>query len=221
VSEQMFSQSPSKVLKDEVYEQIKNAIMEGKLKEGDRILESDIAEQIGISRAPVREAIRLLQQEGLVVTSPHRGTFISGLTVEDTREIFSLRSILEQFAVGLCINNLSQGDIETLYKYVDLMRQAAIEEDVRKVAKYDSKFHELIYKKTHHKRLKEVMSLLNTPVRAFMATTNRLYANLEDVADGHVPIVEALTSKDAKHAAQVIEDHIKEVGEQLLEQMED
>lgn len=203
-----------------MYEQIKSAIIGGKLKQGDHIVEMNIAEQMGISRAPVREAIRQLQQEGLVVTLPHKGTFVSGITLRDAKEIFSLRIILERFAVNLAIHHIVEDDVKKLYEHIELMRAAAKEDNLSKLVEYDMKFHEVIYKKTNHNRLQQVLATLNTPVRAFIATTNMLYSQLEEVADGHLPIVKALVNKDAERAAFELERHIVEVGEQLLNKMQ-
>ena len=92
---------PYKALRDAAVLRIREAILQGRLKPGQRILEADMAQELGISRAPIREAIRQLESEGLVVSRAHRGTYVTTLSSQDAREIFSLRAALEGLAIML------------------------------------------------------------------------------------------------------------------------
>lgn len=215
----IFTRSPNRNAKEDVYEQMRNAILVGKLKQGDRIVEMDISGQMGISRAPVREAIRLLEQEGLVIALPNKGAYVNGLYLKDAREIFSLRIVLERFVVNLAVPNMTEADFEYLYELIEVMRECGKEGNYTKLVEYDVKFHEYIYSKANHNRLQHVMSILNTPVRAYIAATNPFYPSLEEVANSHVPIIKALRERDSERAAAEIERHILEVGEQLVEQL--
>jgi len=220
VADHIFTRSPKRNAKEDVYEQLRTAIIKGKLKQGEHIVEMDISGQMGISRAPVREAIRLLEQEGLVIVSPNKGACVSGLSLKDAKEIFSLRIVLERFAVNLAVRNMNVEDFERLYEFIEKMREAVKEANSTRLVEYDLKFHEYIYRKANHNRLLHVMGMLNTPVRAYIAATNPFYSSLDEVADSHIPIVKALREKDAERAAFEIERHILEVGEQLLHKLQ-
>ncbi|MEK7278368.1 MAG: GntR family transcriptional regulator, partial [Chloroflexota bacterium] len=119
----VFPHVEEKSLRDHVAENIRRAIEAGVLKPRDRLVEAEIAAQMGISRAPVREAIRLLEQEGFVTTTPRKGTFIVELERQDIEEIYSLRSALEGLAVKMAMPHLDATEMDALESLVNDMRE--------------------------------------------------------------------------------------------------
>ena len=135
------SQIQSVSLREQVVEQVRSAIIEGRLKPGDHITEVILTEQLGVSRTPVREALILLEREGLVMFSPNRGAFVRAFQEDDIEDIFSLRTMLENFAAELCIHDLSDDDLARLEVMIDQQRQAIRQQDVRTARSLDMEFH--------------------------------------------------------------------------------
>ena len=125
MSTQVFKQVPHKSLREAALAAIRQAISRGDLKPGQRLVESDVAEQMGISRAPVREALRQLETEGLVVSEPHRGTFVAEVSATDLWEIYTLRAAIERLAVRLVTEKASAEMLAQLQQAVADMAQAA------------------------------------------------------------------------------------------------
>jgi len=207
------------VLKYDVLAQLRSAIVEGQFEPGEHLIEAEIANQIGVSRGPVREAIQSLELEGLVVNIPNKGTFVATFSVKDVRELTSLRGLLEALAIKLALPNITELDIAQLEYLVDQMREAGREGDVKKLVQYDWDFHELIFQKADHTRLYRVLHGLNLQIRYFIHVTDLLFSSLDNVADTHLPILEAIRRKDPMEAETSIVRHITEVGEELETQL--
>jgi DNA-binding GntR family transcriptional regulator len=208
-------------LRDQVANNIRRAIDAGALKPGERLVEADIAAQMGTSRAPVREAIRLLEQEGLVTNVPRRGSFVIELDHKDIEEIFSLRSVIEVLAVREALPRLTQEDLDGLQDLVDEMIKAAEERDMTRLVDSDLEFHQRLVHIADHSRLLDVWQRMYTQLRLFLAMKDQLYDNPRDVADTHIPLLEALRSGDIETAHQVINSHIINAGDLLLSSIDE
>lgn len=148
-----FSQIKPVNLHEEVVGQIRTAIIEGRLKPNDHIVESALTQQLGVSRTPVREALIMLEQDGLVVSYPHRGSFVRNFTVNDVREIFSMRTTLENFAGELIIETLTEEDYKHLNALIERQQSAISAADFRTVRSLDMNFHQYIVTKSDHRLL--------------------------------------------------------------------
>jgi DNA-binding GntR family transcriptional regulator len=137
-------------LREQVVQQIRTAIIEGRLKPNDHITETTLTSQLGVSRTPVREALILLEREGLVVASPNRGCFVRAFTERDVIEIFTLRTALENFAGELIIQKLTQPDFEYLYNSVQQQSDAIANRDIKRVHSVDMDFHRYLVEKSGH-----------------------------------------------------------------------
>jgi len=202
-------------LRDQVADSIRRAIDAGVLSPGQRLVEAEIANQMGTSRAPVREAIRLLEQEGIVTNIPRRGSFIVELEEKDIEEIYSLRIILELLAVQEALP-LSVETLATLQELVDEMNDAADTNDMGMLVERDLEFHKTLVIQAEHGRLLEAWQRLSAQLRLFMAMKDKLYENPHDVADTHIPLLDALSAGDVEEAQSIIGEHILEAGELLL-----
>jgi DNA-binding GntR family transcriptional regulator len=176
---------------------------------------------MGTSRAPVREAIRLLEQEGLVTNVPRRGSFVVELDRKDIEEIFSLRSALEAFAVREALPRLEPEDLDGLQALIDEMINAAEKRDMTKLVDSDLEFHQRLVLKANHSRLLDIWQRMYTQLRLFLAMKDQLFENPQDVADTHIPLLEALRSGDVETASQEIKNHIINAGDLLLSSIDD
>lgn len=147
---EVFSQIRPISLREQVAEQIRTAIIEGRLRPGDHIIESALTEQLGVSRTPVREALILLEREGLVVSSPNRGSFVRRFTEGEIDNIFSMRTTLEDFAGDLIIDRLTQDDYDYMYDSINLQNAAITEGNFKNVRSIDMAFHRHLIHRSQH-----------------------------------------------------------------------
>jgi DNA-binding GntR family transcriptional regulator len=217
----IFKPIDEKSLKDRVVMNIRQAIATGIMKPGDRLVEADIATQMDVSRAPVREAIRLLEQEGFVMSIPRKGSFVIELDRQDIEEIYSLRTALESLAVRLALPRMAPTDIDELEVLVDEMRQAADEHDVPQLVESDLAFHERIVALASHGRLLKTWLRMSTQLRLFFAIKDQLYDNLRDMVDTHHPILAAARAGDVELAQRTISEHIVSAGELVLAHLDE
>ena len=196
---------------------IRRAITEGQVPSGTRIVESEISRQLGVSRAPVREALRLLESEGLVESRPGRGWYVPEISERDIRELYSLRAILEQEAIKLAVERAEETDIDRLEATLHDLLAAAQEGDRAKVIDLDLQFHRQIWEMADHQRLKEVLQEIGVQVRMYVALQTNLYENLLDGIMDHREILEALRNRDAAKAVVVMRDHLQVATDDLLD----
>ncbi|MBC7869670.1 MAG: GntR family transcriptional regulator [Chitinophagaceae bacterium] len=146
----VFSQIQAVSLRQQVVEQIRTAIIEGRLKPNDHIVESSLTQQLGVSRTPVREALILLEQDGLVVSFPNRGSFVRNFTSQDVADIFSMRTSLENFAGELIIDQLYEEDYHHLEDLIARQSRAIADSDYKVVRSLDMSFHQYIVNRGNH-----------------------------------------------------------------------
>ncbi len=216
----VFTHVEEKSLRDHVAENIRRAIEAGVLKPRDRLVEAEIAAQMGISRAPVREAIRLLEQEGFVTTTPRKGTFIVELERQDIEEIYSLRSALEGLAVKMALPHLDATEMDALESLVNDMREAAEARDMPRLVEADLAFHQRIVVLSGHNRLMQDWLRMSTQLRLFFAVKDQLYENTRDIAETHQPLLDALRARDVDVAQRVLTEHIVEAGQLVLTRLD-
>lgn len=220
-SNDVFGQIEDKSLRERVVNNIRRAIVAGALKPGTRLVETAIAEQMGISRAPVREAIRSLEQEGFVVSIPRKGSFITKLKRQDVEEIYVLRTALEGLAVKLAFPHMTPEDIDELEVIIGKMRQAAEENDLSQLVEWDHAFHRRIVENSHNKWLIRAWLNMSAQLRLFFSIKDQLYDNPHDVVDTHFPIIEVLRGNDVEIAQDILAEHIVKAGELVLSNLDD
>jgi DNA-binding GntR family transcriptional regulator len=184
-------------LRDQVIEQIRTAIIEGRLRPGDHIVEASITEQMQVSRTPVREALILLEQQSLVVSYPNRGYFVQAFTEEDVREIFSMRANLENFAAELNIDRFTEDDYLTLEGMITRQKAAIETGDSKHVRSIDMGFHRYIVSFSRHSRLLRSWSELVAQVAALLHLRAEGFEYDEmRAAEDHALIVDAYRARD-------------------------
>jgi len=205
----------------DVLEVLREGIFDGIFLPGDRLNESRIANQLNISRGPIREALRRLEEMGLVIRSPGRGCFTKQYERRDIEELWTLRSVLEQFAIGLACPVATKKDLHHLSETVNKMHRAAEEKDQKKLLEFDLKFHEYLLELADHSLLKKTWQSLGIRIQRFLYLQPTIYDNLDRIAQTHEPIVSALEAGDVAKAQEAIEQHISEVAELSLSEEKD
>ena len=205
-----------KVQKESITEKVvtalRTAILSGNLGPGTRLIEAELADQLGVSRAPVREAFRILEPEGLVVLEATKGAFVAEVSENDLREIFTVRSVLEGLAMRLVAEHITENELAKLSHIVEQMEEAARHRDAERVLELDLEFHEQIWSLSGHSRLQEILSHMLGPIRMFLALNTQVYEDLVDNAMEHVELLEALSSGEVKKAEKIMVEHIEEAG---------
>ena len=168
-----------------------------------------------MSRSPIREALYLLEQEGLIIRYPRRGAFVRGLTRRETEEIYSLRSVLEGFALELAIERMSTADIEHLRDLVQQMREVSASGDAVAFGQLDAEFHEYICKVSDHLVLQHVFSSLHTRTAQYMTEASQLGV-LPRIARDHAELVEHIVHGDPQQAVEAMKSHIHVSADRLL-----
>lgn len=210
----------ARTLKANVTDLIREAIIRGDLPANSVLNQAQIAEQLGTSRGPVREALGRLEQEGLIKNVPYKGVVITSLTPQYVKELYSLRDALETFAVRRAIENLNEDYLERLKQIIEDMDKAAAVKDEDKLGDIDLVFHETIIDMAQHELLKKTWTTLEIGLKRCLHERHKIYPSLDQVVGSHPAIVEAMAARDSETAMQLMAEHIQDAGEKLLEQME-
>lgn len=199
-------------LSEEVVSRVREAILEGRLRPGQRIVETELAERLRVSKSPVREAMKELEREGLVSIHPHQGAFVRNMDVKDIREIRTIRSALEGLAVTLGMERAADEWLDALDRQVALMREAT---DKAELNDLHLGFHELLVAGADNERLSEILGSLWTQVRTFLAFIDLLYGDAAAIADDHRALMEVIRGGDPVRAREVAEQHVSVAGAEL------
>lgn len=193
---------------NQALQEIREAIRKGKLKPGDRLVETQLAEEMHISRFPIREALRYLEKEGLVETKPFKGTYVAQLSERDMAELYSLRSAIEAFAIRILIKHIDAGKIKKLESIFQSMQQASENKDLDKLISEDFRFHQTICELSEHRKLLEVWLTLENQLRVFLTIEKQLFGNSAEFVKSHIPILEAIQQRKIRPAQKAIRDHL-------------
>jgi len=195
-------------LKEWITTEIKRAILEGRLKAGERLNESKIAEEMSVSKSPLREAINDLVNEGFLVSEPYKGTRVKGLSKKEVEELYSLRAVLEVFAAELAIQSITERDFVVFERIVSAMEEAAKGNDIAGIVERDLEFHHYLVKLSGHGILLEVWEKIYGRLKMFMTQKDHFFKNLEEVAALHKVLFEKLQDSDIPGFKKALQDHI-------------
>ncbi len=202
-----------KPLREMVFESLREAIILGRLKPGERLMEIQLAEEMGVSRTPVREAIRKLELEGFVVMVPRKGAYVAGVSVKDIADVFEVRSALEGLAAGLAAERITEEEMEELEKTI---LQLSGEEDILTVVKKDNEFHELIYKASRNHRLTQIITHLSEQISRFRMTSLSVPGRLKIAVGEHKKIIEAICDRNVDLSCKLASEHMENAEQNLL-----
>jgi DNA-binding GntR family transcriptional regulator len=207
------------VFRDRILEAIENALISGTLRPGDRLAEAEIAREAGISRGPVREAIQRLVAEGILVTVPHRGTFVARWNEADVAETYGLRAILESYAARRAMERLSPEGFASLEAILADMFERARAGDVAGVHDLDLQFHHHLYELSGHSLVRRVLGDIWRRISMLVNLDATTTPDLVDYATNHRVLLEALRTGRGEEVERVFRDHITAVGDALIQRM--
>ena len=198
-------------LVESVAQAIRESILSGRFAPGDRLVEAELARELHVSRGPVREALAVLGKDGIVVHEPRRGKFVQGLTPRLIDEVYSLRLLLEPFAVERVIANLDDEGRSRLTSSLATIAAAASAGDERQLAAADVGFHDLIYALADHELLQRAWAEnIAGKLRLMSNITTRSLIELEDAERNHRAVLEPILAGDVESAKRRIAEHIED-----------
>jgi DNA-binding GntR family transcriptional regulator len=200
-----------------IADRLREAVMSGEFAQGDQVTEAHLAEQLGVSRGPLREAMQRLVQEGLLESIPHRGLFVVTLSEDDIRDIYSARLAVESAAV---LQIMARPDAEASARRLDRAVQrlsAAAERGAAKaLSDADATFHEVLVHESGSPRLQRMASTLLVETRMCLAALADTYRAPDDLAQEHAVIVDAIRAGDRNAAVEVMRAHMHDAVERLV-----
>ena len=207
-----------KPLRDVVFENLIEAILEGKLEPGQRLMEVQLAEQLGVSRTPVREAIRKLELEGLVVMLPRKGAYVADVSLKDIIDVLEIRSTLEGLAAYLAADRITEEGVERLKAIAEDFKQSIErKDDIEKLLKKDVEFHECIFNATNNTKLSQIINTLWEQVHRFRTTYISDFDAPKHLVEEHNNILNAIISGDNELAKKYAIDHIEKAEQFMIE----
>ncbi|SMB98682.1 transcriptional regulator, GntR family [Thermanaeromonas toyohensis ToBE] len=193
----------------EVYRVLREAILTGKLQPGQRMVERNLARQLGVSRTPVREAIRKLELEGLVEHVPRRGVVVARISKREAWEIYSIRAVLEGLAARLAAEKITPKQLEKLEELVRGMEEARMRRDLKELERLHMEYNELIYQAAESPRLHQMISSLVDYIVGFTKVGYAVPGRTHAATREHRELLEALKAGDADRAERLARQHIE------------
>ena len=204
-----------RVFREEICERLIDDILSGRLLPGTRIVETRLAQRFGVSQAPVREALRDLELFGFVVSAPFRGTQVRKIETQDLLEIYPIRAALEGVAASAAASRIDDATLGRMEELIVSMREAAARNDRDGLAKEDTAFHQAIVQASGNKMLEHVWQTMRLAITTAVTYT-MARRSLHELAERHVPVLEALRTRDPILAEAAIRRHIDEPREWVL-----
>ena len=202
----------------EVGDRLREAILQGKFRPGERLREAELAAMLEVSRGPVREALSRLEHEGLVLTRRNRGASVARLTSDDEEEVRSLRLAIERLAIELAVRRATEADIGALGDEVDRLRTAGQRPTMQELAEFEVRFDDLLYRAARHKRLDAAWRTLRSQVFLLLASRSvSKQRTREALIDRHTALLNAVRTRNEQAALETIEKGIVGAGPQPSE----
>lgn len=195
-------------LRDVVFKTLRAAIFRGELKPGERLMEIQLADKLGVSRTPIREAIRMLEQEGLAVTIPRRGAEVARMTLKDMEDVLEIREALDELAVCVACERITEEQLEQLEAAKGVFEQCTTENDVKKLAEADVKFHDVIYEATGNPKLIALLNNIREQLYRYRVEYLKDSSIYQDLIVEHTLIFESVRAHDVQGAKQHMHVHV-------------
>ena len=192
------------------YEWIRDAIESREIEMGAPLPENQLAGKIGVSRTPIREALRSLEQDGYVKIIPQKGAFVSEISLEDLKEIYDIRKLLEPFAALSAVNRIPEEEIDEMERGWKALKKAALagEVDLTRVSDMDLLLHLTITKYATNKRIGAIITTYHAQIKRFQKLSAQSLANIHETIGQHVEILEKLRDRDARGLSSLLYEHI-------------
>lgn len=207
-------------LRDVVFQTLRQAILRGKLEPGERLMELHLADMLGVSRTPVREAIRKLELEGLVITIPRKGAVVAQITRTDLEDVLEVRCALEELAVRKACRNMTAQQLGALREAASRFEREIAAGDLMETAQADVDFHEMISDATGNRRLIQILNNIRSQVYRYRLENLKNKASHQDLIREHTSLIEALERHDEEQAVKYIRMHIENQRMAIMENLQ-
>ena len=195
-------------LRDVVFNTLRRAILKGELKPGERLMEITLADKLGVSRTPIREAIRKLELEGLVVMAPRKGAKVASITERDLNDVLEVRKGMEVLAISLACKRITGEELEKLETIEQSFQKLIESGNLTELAEMDVKFHDTIYQATNNQRLVQLLNNLREQMYRYHMEYLKDIAVRRTLAEEHKAICRALRERDEQQAEEYVSIHI-------------
>lgn len=196
-------------LRDVVFHTLREAILKGELKPGERLMELQLASKLGVSRTPIREAIRMLEQEGLAVTVPRKGAEVAKMTEKDMEDVLEIREVLDELAATIACEQMTQEQLDALRGTMREFEEFTKTGNVKKIAEADVKFHDIIYQATGNPKLVNLLNNLREQMYRYRIEYLKDEKNYPVLIREHCQIVEGLIEKDKEKVTAAMHHHVR------------
>lgn len=205
-----------KPLREIVLEALREAIVNGILEPGERMMEIQLAEEMGVSRTPVREAIRKLELEGFVVMIPRKGAYVAGVSYKDVKDVFEIRATLEGLAAGLAAEKATDDEIEQIERVLHYEKEP---DSLEAMVQADTDFHALLYKASRNERLIQILANLREQIQRFRTTSLAVPGRVKYAIQEHRDIADAIARHDVEEAENLAAAHIEKAYTVIFDSM--
>ena len=211
-------------LRELVCETIRQAIVDGVFSPGERLMEIQLADEMGVSRTPVREAIRKLELEGFVVMIPRRGTYVADISIKDINEVYEIRTSLEVtslevLAAGLAAERISDEELETMQRLLVEIGQHIEDGNIEKIVEIDTAFHDVLYKASRNGRLAGIINNLREQITVIRRRSMMYPGRLRNTMEEHRLLVDSIAAHDVDRAQNAARIHMENAEHTLLKDM--
>ncbi len=207
-------------LREIVYEELKRQIMIGEIPPGTRMMEVELADDMGVSRTPIREAIRKLEKEGLVSIEPRRGAYASDISIKDMVDVLEVREFLEGMAAGLAAKKINESETEELKKATAAYKKAVESGNTEEIIKEDELFHKLIVDCSGNKTLIQMINQVQELALRFRYIYYEDFSRYRNMPYEHQEILDAILSGDTEAARSIADAHVLRLKEFVIDQGE-
>ncbi|MCI9569556.1 MAG: GntR family transcriptional regulator [Lachnospiraceae bacterium] len=195
-------------LRDVVFKTLRQAILKGELEPGERLMEIQLAERLGVSRTPIREAIRKLELEGLVLMIPRKGAEVAKISENNLRDVLEVRRSLEELAIDLACQRMTEEELSELKKTEERFAKAIQTGEVMEIAQTDESYHEIIYNSTKNQKLVQILNNLREQMYRYRLEYIKDEDKRQILLVEHDHIIKALSLRHVQEAKMAIREHI-------------
>jgi len=207
----------SKPLGEVVYVALREAIIKNQFKSGERLMETELADEMMVSRTPVREAVRKLQSEGYVIMLPRKGTYVTSLTIQDVNDVFEIRGALESMAAARAAERASGEEIAEIRKFIESEAVLWDSTDLARTIRCDIQFHSMVYRASKNTKVENLINDLREQTQRLRSSTLSRPGQVRFALEEHRQILSAIEARDAEGARDASIAHVERSREVMLE----
>ncbi len=196
-------------LRDVVFHTLREAILKGELKPGERLMELQLASKLGVSRTPIREAIPILELEGLAVTAPSKGAEVAKMTEKDMEDVLQIRKALDELAVGLACENMGEEELAKLSVALENFEESTRSGNVKRIAQADVEFHDAIYQAADNPKLVNMLNNLREQMYRYRVEYLKNDSVYPRLIEEHKEIFEGLKRGDKQTVVEIVSHHVE------------